>query len=63
MTESGNADSTAGASVRKPHSRLRAVLLACVAGLGIAAALGGPIAGGHTGGPYTGRTPMESSWT
>jgi serine protease Do len=44
MTESGNADSTASASVRKPRSRLRAFLLACVAGLGIAAALGGPIA-------------------
>jgi serine protease Do len=44
MTEIGNADSTAGASVQKPRSCLRAFLLACVAGLGIAAALGGPIA-------------------
>jgi serine protease Do len=44
MMGNGNADARPGASGRRTRTELRAVLLACVAGLGIAAALGGPIA-------------------
>ena len=43
MMGNGNADVGAGAC-RRTRTGLRAVVLACVAGLGIAAALGGPIA-------------------
>jgi serine protease Do len=44
MMGNGNADSRPGACGRRTRTGLHAVLLACVAGLGIAAALGGPIA-------------------
>jgi serine protease Do len=44
MMGNGNADSRPGACGRGPRTGLHAVFLACVAGLGIAAALGGPIA-------------------
>jgi hypothetical protein len=43
MMGNGNADARPGAC-RRTRTGLRAVLLACVAGLGIAAGLGGPIA-------------------
>jgi hypothetical protein len=38
MMGNGNADARPGASGRRTRTELRAVLLACVAGLGIAAA-------------------------
>jgi hypothetical protein len=44
MMGNGNAEPRPGASGRRTCTGLHAVLLACVAGLGIAAALGGPIA-------------------
>jgi len=44
MMGNGNADSRSGECGRRTRTGLHAVLLACVAGLGIAAALGGPIA-------------------
>ena len=44
MMGNGNADSRPGACGRRTRTGLHAVFLACVAGLGIAAALGGPIA-------------------
>ena len=43
MIGNGNADSRFGACGRT-RTGLRAVLFACVAGIGVAAALGGPIA-------------------
>ena len=44
MMGNGNAELRPGACGRRTRTGLHAVLLACVAGLGIAAALGGPIA-------------------
>jgi hypothetical protein len=44
MMGNGNADSKSGAYGRRTRTGLHAFLLACVAGLGIAVALGGPIA-------------------